>query len=286
MKNISITILLLLFTVCNVRAQTIVTELNGFRIGQFRETATNEYGKPIEGGKYEDDYEFDVFIIEPENQGLYMVFEYAASNKDIIWSIQVGGTNSAVDIGFKGLRLGQDKKEVQSVLGKPDKKEDVDVYGQKWSYDNTNYSIEFGKGGKLSSVKITNNYSSMKPDVNKLPKFEDVVKLLNSSSNAEIAGILSPGIEIYYKDKVMFFGKSFRTEIEKDNSKIYQTIREISKDLEGINTADLSVYEENIRIESGKNPKHVIKIKKDHVIKEIVLEYVNGQYVIWKISAQ
>src|SRR5690606_29987782 len=123
------------------------------------------------------------------------------------------------------------KKEVQRVLGEPDKKEDIGDYGENWSYDKTNYSVEISKSGKLSSVKITDTYSSNTPDVNKLPKFANVINLLASKNNADIASILAPGVEIYYKDQTLFFGKSLKTEIETDYSKIFQTIREISNGL-------------------------------------------------------
>ena len=284
MKNITTTFLLL-FILLKVSGQTAVTELNGFRIGQYRETATNEFGKSVKHDKYEDGFEYEAFIINKDSS-LYMVFEYAAEHTDVIWSIQISGNNTAKDIGFKGLKLGLDKKEVQSVLGKPDKKDDMGEYGEKWSYDKTNYSVEISKSGKLSSVKITDNYSSNKPEVSKLPKFDNVVKLLSSKNNVDIASILAPGIEIYYKDQTMFFTKSLKTEIEMDYSKIFQTIREISKGLDKIKTSEENSYEENMRVALGQNPKHVIKIKTGHVIKEIVFDCINGQYLIWEINAQ
>ena len=56
----------------------------------------------------------------------------------------------------------------------------------------------------------------------------------------------------------MFFGKSFKTEIETDYSKIFQTIREVSIGLDAIKTSDENAYEENMRFALGQNPKHVI----------------------------
>lgn len=284
----SITTFLLLFLILTsfeVSGQTTVTDLNGFRIGQYRESVTKELGKPLQSGKYEDNFEYEVLLIKPDTS-LYMVFQYAVEKADIIWSIQISGNNSETDIGFKGLKLGLDKKEVERVLGKADQKDDIGEYGEKWSYNQTNYSVEISKMGKLSSIKISDNYSSNTPDVSKIPKFDNVVKLLSSKNNAEIARILAPGIEIYYKDQTMFFAKSLKTEIETDYSKVFQTIREISKGLNKINTSDEDSYEENMRLSMGQNPKHVIKIKKGHTIKEIVFDYINGQYLIWEINTQ
>ena len=277
--------ILLLLTLLEVNGQTIVTDLYGFRLGQYRETATNELGKPFLQDKFEDDFEYEVFLVKPDTS-LYMVFEYAAGQTDIIWSIQISGSNTTVDIDFKGLRLGTDKKQVERILGKPDIKEDAGDYGERWSYEKTNYSIEISKSGKLSSIKIKDIYLGSSPDISKIPKFENIVKLMKSNKNAEIGNILAPGIEIYYKDKTLFFEKSLKTEIKTDYSKIFQTIREISKGLEKINTSDLNSYEENMRLVLGQNTKHVIKIKTGHTIKEIVFDYINGQYLIWEINAQ
>ncbi len=284
MKNITTTFLLLLLALLKVSGQTAVTELNGFRIGQYRVTATNEFGQSIQQDKYEDGTEYEVFIINPERSA-YMVFEYAAGATEIIWSIQISG-NYAADIGFKGLKLGVDKKEVQAVLGMPDGIVDIGEYGEQWGYDETNYSVEISKSGKLSSVKIIDNYSSNTPDLTKVPKFHDVVKLLTSKENSDIASILAPGIEIYYKNQTLFFNKSLKREIETDYSKLFQTIREISNGLSAINNSDENSYEENMRIVLGENAKHVIKIKTGHIIKEIVFDYINGEYLIWEINAQ
>jgi len=285
MNRITVTMILLLLTLLEVNGQTIVTDLYGFRLGQYRETATNELGKPFLQDKFEDDFEYEVFLVKPDTS-LYMVFEYAAGQTDIIWSIQISGSNTTVDIDFKGLRLGTDKKQVERILGKPDIKEDAGDYGERWSYEKTNYSIEISESGKLSSIKIKDIYLGSSPDISKIPKFENIVKLMKSNKNAEIGNILAPGIEIYYKDKTLFFEKSLKTEIKTDYSKIFQTIREISKGLEKINTSDLNSYEENMRLVLGQNTKHVIKIKTGHTIKEIVFDYINGQYLIWEINAQ
>jgi hypothetical protein len=287
MKMIKTTVMtfMLLLAMLKVSGQTVVLDLNGFRIGQYRETATNEFGKPVQQGKYEDGFEYEAFIIN-QDTSLYMVFEYAEGHTDVIWSIQISGNNTTTNIGFKDLKLGIDKKEVLRALGKPVAKDDIGDFGEKWNYDKTNYSVEISKSGKLSSVKITNTYLSDTPDLNKLPKFASVVKLLTSKNNAEIASVLAPGVEIYRNDQTLFFGKSLKTEIETDYSKIFQTIREISNELDKINTSDENVYEENVRLVLGQNPMHVIKIKKGHAIKEIVFDYINGQYLIWEINAQ
>lgn len=278
-------IILILTTVINGNAQTIITDLNGFRIGQYRETASNEFGAPAKHDKYEDGFEYELFIIRPDTS-LYMVFEYASGHSDIIWSIQISGYDTKEDIGFMGLKLGMDKEGVKRIIGEPNSIDDIGDYGQMWNYTNSNYSVEISNSGQLASIKITDNYSNKSPDISKLPTFHKVVKLMSSKKNADIANIVSPGIEIYYKNQTIFYKKSIRTEIKNDYSKVFQTIRELSKGLSKINTSDTNTYEENIRVSLGQNPKHVIKIKSGHTIKELVFEYINGQYLIWEINAK
>ncbi|MDX1908292.1 MAG: hypothetical protein SF053_14745 [Bacteroidia bacterium] len=284
-KNITTTCLLLLFAISAASGQVVVMDLNGFRIGQFRETATNEFGAPAQSGKFDDGFEYEFFIITPDTS-LYMVFEYAAGYTDVIWSIQISGSNPTADIGFKGLRMGADKEEVLRVLGQPAEKENIGKYGERWNYNKANYSVEISKSGKLSSVKIKNNYSTQAPDITKLPTFADVVKALNAPANGDIANILSPDMEINYKGQSMIFHKSLQTEIKTDASKIFETIREIRVGLDQVNTADPGSYEENIRLVKKEHTKHVIKIKTGHAVKEIVLTYINGTYYIWEISVR
>ena len=97
--------------------------------------------------------------------------------------------------------------------------------------------------------------------------------------------MLSGDIEIYYKDNVYYFKKSLSTEQTSDYSQIFSIIKEISTDLATVVTKNPDEYEENMRLTLGENIKHVIKIKKGHLIKEIVLKYFGGQYYVYEINA-
>ncbi len=285
MKKINLLMIVFVLSVLSASGQNYVNSLYGFQLGQYREVAKNELGEPFQQNKYEDGYEYDLFSLKPDNS-LYIVFEYAPWNTSTIYSIQISGSETDTDIGFKGLNFSQDEKYVERVLGDPDQIESIGEYGVSWFYKDANYSVEISTDGTLSSVKIMDNKADNSPDLTKLPKFDQVVKVLCSNDNAEIAEMLAPGLEIYYKDESLFFEKSIKTEIETDFSGIFQTIKKISKGLDKINTSDENVYEENMRLVSGQNPMHVIKIKSGHTIHEIVFDYINGQYLIWEISAQ
>jgi hypothetical protein len=281
----SLTFFTLILTI-QVYGQTFYSDLYGFRLGQYRETAKLELGNPIQYGKYEDGFVYEAYLLQPDTS-LYIIFEYAARDTNIIWSIQVSGDNSTTDIGFKNAKLGLDKSQTEKLFSKPTTTEDIGDYGQKWVYDKTNISLEVSTKGKLSSIKILDNSNELfpSPDLTKIPTFQKIQKTLSSKNNADILNLLSGDIEIYKDNNTYFFKKSFKTEQTSDYSKVISIIREISKDLSTVNTKNTDEYEENMRFTYGEDTKHVIKIKKGHVIKEIVLKYYGGQYLIYEINA-
>jgi len=280
-------IILFIGITMQAHAQTFYTDLFGFRLGQYREAVKTQLGKPFKSGKYDDGFEYEAFLLKPD-KSLYMIVEYDVKDTDIVWSIQVSGKNLTTDIGFKDLKLGIDKTQTLKLLGKPSKIKDIGEYGHMWSYDKTNFSVEINKSGELSSVKILNDADELfpgAPDLKKIPSFDKVQKTLASANNEDILKLLSGDIEVYYNNQTYYFKKSFLTEQTEDYSKVLSVIKLISEDLNTVNIFDGSQYEENMRLTMGQDIKHVIKIKKGHMIKEIVMKYFGGQYYIYEINA-
>ena len=285
MKKAFTFVTILLLTI-QVYGQTFYPDLFGFKLGQYRETAKLELGNPIKYGKYEDGFVYEAFLLKPDTS-LYIIFEYAARDTNIIWSIQVSGHNPTIDIGFKNAKLGLGKSQTEKVFGKLSTIENIGEFGRKWVYDKTNLSLEVSTKGKLSSIKILDNSNELfpSPDLTKIPTFQTIHQTLSSKNNADILNLLSGDVEIYKENTIYFFKKSFKAEQTSDYSKLLSIISEISKDLSTVNTKNADEYEENMRLTSGENTKHVIKIKKGHTIKEIVLKYYGGQYLIYEINA-
>lgn len=276
-----------LFLTTHAIGQSFYTDLYGFKLGQYRETAKNELGNPIQYGKFDDGFVYEAYLLKPDTS-LYIIFEYAARDTNIIWSIQVSGSNSTTDVGFKNATLGIDKIQTEKLFGKPTSIEDIGDYGNKWDYDKTNFSLEVNTKGKLSSIKVLDNSGELfpnGPDLKKTPSFDDIRIILSSNNNEEILKLLSGDIEVYKNDSTYYFKKSFKTEQNTDYSKMISLIKEIAKDLSTFNTKSIDEYEENMRLTYGEDTKHVIKIKKGHVIKEIVFKYYGGQYLIYEINA-
>lgn len=284
--NIAAVALLLAVLTLDAQAHPYFTELGGFKLKQYRETTQNELGQPFKSGKFEDGFEYDQYLLK-KDVSLYMVFEYAASQTDRIWSIQISGTDATADLGFQGVRLGVDRAQVERQFGKPKSKIDVGEYGQRWEYENLNYSFEINPRGKLSSVKIKDisNEVYPKPDVKKIPTFADVLRVLTSKNHTEMAKLLAPDMEMYLGAQTLFFSKSLKTELATDYSKIFALVGTLAEDLKSVKTDDPDEYEENIRLIQGQSPKHVIKIKKGHKVKELVFNYEWDEFLLWEIRA-
>ncbi len=273
-----------LLLISKTNGQKCETDLYGFQIGQYRETASNEFGKSYKHDKFEDGYVYEAFIIKPDTS-LYIVFEYAAEDTGIIWSIQITGTNTATDLGFHNLKLGVPEAHIISLFGKPTEIVDIGEYGKRLDYDSSNYSFEINPKGVLSSIKIKNTWSSKDLKLGSdTPSFKKIVKAFTSSSNKEISAMVAPDLEIYEGKKAIFFKRNMGSEIENDKSGVFRLIKKISRNLENINTKDTTVYDENLRLYENGGSSYVIKIYKGSAIKEIVLRYINGRYKVWEIK--
>jgi hypothetical protein len=279
-------LLILLMWGSQLSAQNFISELNGFKLGQYRDVLQNELGSPILQGKYDDGFIYEGYLIKPDSS-LYLIAEYAPGRPDEIWSLQVTGSDTSARLGVGSLKIGMSKAQVERLLGKPGKKIDVGEYGSRWEYDNTNYSIEINRKGKFSSIKIKNISDQIFPQdkSSDFPTLEKVQKVLINGTNKEIMAVLCGNTEVYADGNTYFFKKSFATEQATDFSGVIALIRKLSADLATVNPKDLSACDVNLRVQEGDNPKVVFKFKPGHRIREIVFRYFEGRYEIFEITA-
>jgi hypothetical protein len=256
--------------------------LNGFKLGQFRECPKNEFGRIFMSDKYEDGMEYEVFLLKPDTS-LYMAFEYSKQNPQVIWSIQIYGKN--YDPNFLSLKLGMNSNEIEKILGKPDSIIDIGKYGKRWEFNKSNYSIEITPNGHLSSIKIMDrHFSTTGPDVSKMLSLSDFQAILLKRDNRALSKILAPDLELYYNENVCSFKYSFDNEIIQDKSNIYSRIFNNSKDVLKITEQDTLDYTESIRVSIGIDSMWVFKFSNKHRIEEIVFKYQFERYLIWEIS--
>jgi hypothetical protein len=274
--------ILFLFMISAAFAQEMATELNGFKLRQYREVPKNELKTIIKQGKFEDGFEYEAYPILAD-QSVYMIFEYAKSNLETIWSIQLTGTKQGFDCKFKGLKLGMPSKEVEQILGKPSSVEDAGEYSKRWEYTKANYSIEITPAEILGSVKITDKFPSfVSTDLSKIPSYDKYSEIIKSKNRSAISELLAPNIEIYKGNSTIFFTRSFATEIKNDSSGIFKIMDEVAAALKKVDLRKAG-YEENMRMQEGENPLHVAKFKSNGQLSEIVFKYILGKYLIWEI---
>ncbi len=278
-----------LFVICplcvSTAAQTRVNELSGFRLKQYRETTHNEYGEPDISDKAESGIEHEVFF-RSEEPLLYVVFQYQPHLRSLIWSIQISGNDTKVDPGFLGLRFGMTETDIEKRLGKATRKVDAGEHGTRLHFGNANYSIEINSEGKLSSIRIfDDDENATSPDLKKIPQAADVIKTLTSGPNSKIAEITAPDMETYVDGKIGYFGLSFKNEIVNDNSKIFSTLKELSKELIKVDLKKAEEYEENMRLRLGSDPMHVVKFKKTARVRELVFKWDGFKWLLWEFDA-
>jgi hypothetical protein len=274
--------MLFFFTISAAFAQEMETELNGFKLRQYREVPKNELKAIIKQGKFEDGFEYEAYPILAD-QSVYMIFEYADSNLETIWSIQLTGTKPGYDCKFKGLKLGMPSKEVELILGKPSSIEDAGEYGKRWEYAGANYSLEITPAEILGSVKITDKFPAfVSTDISKIPSFDKYSEIIKSKNRTAISELLAPNIEIYKGHSTIFFTRSFADEIKNDSSGIFKVMDEVAATLKKVDLRKAG-YEENMRMLEGSDPLHVAKFKLNGKLSEIVFKYILGKYLIWEI---
>lgn len=277
--------LVLFFLVPDAVARDFQTELNGFRLRQYREATHNEFGEPDRGGAMGDDIAYEAFFLSEEPL-LYMVFQYREPYDGLIWSIQMTGEDTKAEIGFKGLRFGMTEAEVAKILGNASKKIDVGEHGTRWEFDEANYSVEINTNKRLSSIRIVDDPKYLsQPDIEKIPPFKELLKTITTGTNAEMANLLAPDMELYVDGKISYFGRRMKSEIASDYSKIFSTIRELSKLLQRIDVEKEDEFEENLRLRLGTDPLHVYKFKKIPRVKEIVLKWDGSAWKLWEFDA-
>ena len=286
MRKLSLYFLLVLvFGAVESLAQQYIYDLNGFRLRQYREAVFNELGEPSQSGAMGDDMEYEAFFLSEEPL-VYMVFQYRLPFEGLIFSIQITGDDPNIDLGFRGLRFGSSESDVIKALGQPARRIDVGERGTRLEFDKANYSVEINTEKRLSSIRIMDDDDVVAlPDPKSIPAFKGMVKTLTSGTNAEISELLAPDMELYVDGKATFFGRQLRSEIASDNSRIFSTIRGLSKELVAVNETKPEEFEANLRLRMGADPMHVIKLKKTKKVREIVLKWNGRRWLLWEFDA-
>lgn len=262
----------------------MLDKLNGFRLGQYKFTVTNELGNPDVNKTLDDSSLVDFYFLDSDSS-THLAFMYQ-NHSDEIYAIQVTGDSLAIP--FYGLSLGDNSIDIFKNFPQPDTIIDVDFNDkvvQTWIYNSMNYSFVL-VDNKLNSIKIWDDYS--RPDYSsddyELPDIVDYMdKIVKLDTNA-ICDLLSPNLEIFYCDKIISWKNSIDSDVYLKKSSVFEFI---TSPLFGVIT--LSKYDSipadlNLRYVESYGVYPVYKIAHDDLIQEIVFNYQQGRYKIWEVK--
>ncbi|MCV6630626.1 MAG: hypothetical protein OIF50_12310 [Flavobacteriaceae bacterium] len=278
-----IIIYMLLFQTNMVCSQEIISELMGFKLRQYKEAVYNAFDGPNDIQEYEDGFRSETYYLDNEGTAS-LVFEYPSWNPEVIYSIEIIATDTAMDPQFKGLCFGMHEFDLYELFGKPTKMKYVGSHGNILQYRNTNYCFRLDANGNLSGIKIIDkdNYLLQGPKKQQAPDIQKLKEILNLCERETLSNFISPELEIYMDKKTLFFAHPWQQEIEHDTSSIYQTILEITQDLHEMDWNDKKKCRIKTRWKE-KYPTYVFQYKSKFKWKEIVMKWENGGYRIWEI---
>lgn len=268
----------ILFVPVALGAADIQTDLNGFRLLQFKTGVEAFFGKPFESFKTKST------IVEAYkvDSNAYMVFEYLNELPDNIYSIQLTGHNSKAS-PFRGLILGDDAKKIESVLGKPTntkKIESPDVW--EYQYEGTNYSLEIDDKGKLYSIRLFTNTDIAQKADEKFKSYDQFKAFVLKKDVEGILAMLRPDVEIYKGGKVLSIKQRYADFAANPDKEIITALLGDSDSV--LKELTESEAEGELRLTEKMGVGEVYKFYKGKILKEIVFFPYNGKYRVYEIA--
>jgi len=276
---------ILLLTYQNGGAQSpSQRELNGFVIGQHRDSLKEAFGNPYDERKTDDGWVYLTYMLR-EKPFAYMTFKFPANDLDHLISVQIAGDGSTPMAPFAGVRLGASADEVKRKIGRPSNTQRLaDPPVEVWKYEKRNYSFEFDAGKKLVSIQIYGFDGFADPPrwPSPLP-WNDVQTRLRSTDLDSLMTTFSPDAEIYQASELFWIDNSMRKVLSDPKSLFRRGLalvvtalrHELAREPEEI----------NVRMwpESGRMGA-VYKFPAGAPVVEIVLIPHAGEWRVWEIK--
>jgi hypothetical protein len=192
------------------------TELAGFVLGQFRKNVHAQLGPPFQSSLHTDGWLSEFHKIKPDTS-VYALFKYNPADTTRIYAIELVGDKFPEMHSFRGLKLGDTKEKVSSVLGKFDRTETVDDPPvTTYFYNNENYSVDIDDRGLLYGIQIFGTILEHKPVGSPSVKhFKAAVVTKNIDS---LVSWLAPDVEFHKGGKVVTYQVGARAELSNANS--------------------------------------------------------------------
>jgi hypothetical protein len=258
-----------------VTAGDVQTELNGFKLWQFKNAIESSLGRPNQTSG-NDRMVAEAHVLD---QNCYMVFEYDKQFPHNVAAIQLTG-HSEKAIPFKGLRVGAPVSEVERVLGKPTRVDKgisppVSIY----RYRDANYTVEIDEKGQLFSIKIlaAKEVFSTIDSSTCWVEFQEALKTKNISA---LLATLRPDVEIYKDGEVITISKGYAEFARTPDKKFVDAF---FGDKDSVRS-ESSIPELELRLAKGLGVGSVYKFYNGTILTEIVLFPYDGKDRVYEIA--
>ena len=263
--------------------------LNGFVLGQHKETVTNTFTELLQEGTAANGQTYNAFSLDPEHRA-YMVFQYSVNRPDYLYSIQVTGDPGTNMRPFLGLRLGDPKADVLSQLGNPTSVDPIpEAHVERLEYGpERNFSVEIDSLGRVFSIRIMANRGfEDQPSFGDVPSMDDVKELLADSDPDALLGVLAADVEVFRGAAVYSFERAARLDLADSTSRMAQELFAGPGSLRKVLTSKvIRGAESSVRVydDSSRYPNVVYAFSDDGPLVEIVFTADSGAWRIWEVS--
>lgn len=266
-----------LFFPCVSAAGQNETDLNGFRLLQFKDVVEKALGPSFKSLDQED----SVAEAHQIDQEAYMVFIFDKKKPNNISSIQITGKTRNM-IPFKGLVLGDPIEKIDRVLGKPAATVKSDLPGiTRLEYKKVNYNIEIDKNKQLYSILIMTPEEPKSPEIFK-GSWPDFKSAILSKDFKRVAPMLRPDMEIYHNGKTLWIDKRFSEFAESPGKEWLETFfGEKGSVLQEVQKTE---PESEFRLSSEVGGGEVLKFKNGKILNEISFFPFNGENMVYEIT--
>jgi hypothetical protein len=246
-------------------AGELQTDLNGFRLWQFRNAVATTMGKPF------DTFTTGESIVEAYrlDDKAYIVFEYIKKYQTNIYSMQItGSTDKATP--FMGLRLGDDLSKVNALLGQPSHIEKIDSPKvMRFEYAGKNYTVEIDDKDKLYSIRILMTKDMLTKVSESFKAWDEFKAAIGAKDIKKIMAMLRPDVEIYKKGKVLSISKRYADFVEKPDKEFIDALLDEKDSV--LKELTETEPEGELRLHEKVGVGEVYKFYKGKILKEMTL---------------
>jgi hypothetical protein len=263
------------------QAQPSQMELNGFLLGQHRESLDRALGRPFQVDTQSDGWTDRVYAIDRAHHA-YMAFKFTAQRPAHAVSAQIAGRPGTAMRPFLGLRLGSTRADIVAQLGPPSSvTPEPDLRLELLEYAGRNYSFEVDSTGVLSSIQIF-GYDGLldvpsRAEPDPLDRFRTALSLASVDS---LVAQLAPDAEFYHGSQVETYQRAPRTELEDHGSWIWH---DLFADSTGVMAAVRARPSDSaVRVQENGVLGLVYKYDAGPV-RELFFAWVPGGYRLWEV---